>query len=83
MDGVGLRVWRHDPAEPGSLPGNEVETLLIDPQDRVWVGSNGVGLSMLGPDRSAFARFPKLNAACEGQFWSLAYAAQSLWIGTN
>jgi signal transduction histidine kinase/CheY-like chemotaxis protein/streptogramin lyase len=83
VDGVGLRVWRHDPAEPGSLPGNEVETLLIDPQDRVWVGSNGVGLSMLGPDRSAFARFPELNAACEGQFWSLAYAAQSLWIGTN
>jgi ligand-binding sensor domain-containing protein len=82
VDGVGLRVWRNDPADPGSLPGNEVETLLIDPLDRVWVGSNGVGLSMLGPDRTAFTRFPALGEACEGQFWSLAYASQSLWIGT-
>ena len=83
VDGVGLRVWRNDPADPGSLPGNEVETLLVDPLDRVWVGSNGAGLSMLGPDRTAFVRFPGLNEACEGQFWSLAYASRSLWIGTN
>ncbi|MCC7632669.1 hybrid sensor histidine kinase/response regulator [Stenotrophomonas rhizophila] len=83
VDGVGLRVWRHDPADPGSLPGNEVETLLVDPLDRVWVGSNGVGLAMLGPGRARFERFPELNARCEGQFWALAYAAKSLWIGTN
>ncbi len=83
VDGVGLRVWRHDPADPGSLPGNEVETLLVDPLDRVWVGSNGVGLAMLGPGRARFERFPELNARCEGQFWALAYAAKSLWVGTN
>ncbi len=83
IDGVGLRVWRNEPDDPGSLPGNEVETLLIDPLDRVWVGSNGVGLSMLGPDRERFQRFPDLDDVCDGQFWSLAYAAKSLWIGTN
>ena len=83
VDGVGLRVWRNEPEDPGSLPGNEVETLLVDPLDRVWVGSNGAGLSMLGPDRRAFVRFPELNEACEGQFWALAYTAGSLWIGTN
>ncbi len=83
LDGVGLRVWRHDPADPDSIPGNEVETLLVDPLDRVWVGTNGVGLSMLGPERRRFERFADVNARCEGQFWSLAYAARSLWIGTN
>jgi len=83
VDGVGLRVWRHDPADPGSIPGNEVETLLVDPMDRVWVGVNGVGLSMLAPGRAAFQHFTDLNARCDGQFWSLAYAAKSLWIGTN
>ncbi len=83
VDGVGLRVWRHDPADPGSLPGNEIETLLVDPLDRVWVGSSGVGLSMLPPGRERFQRFPELETACEGQVWSLAYAGKSLWIGTN
>ena len=29
-DGNGLRVWEHDPEQPGSLPGNEIETLLVD-----------------------------------------------------
>jgi signal transduction histidine kinase/CheY-like chemotaxis protein/streptogramin lyase len=83
VDGVGLRVWRNDPADPGSLPGNEIETLLVDPLDRVWVGISGVGLSMLPPGRERFQRFPDLEAGCEGQVWSLAYAGKSLWIGTN
>ncbi|WP_145479556.1 hybrid sensor histidine kinase/response regulator [Stenotrophomonas rhizophila] len=83
VDGVGLRVWRNEPDDPGSLPSNEIETLLVDPLDRVWVGSNGGGLSMLGPDRERFQQFPDISVRCEGQFWSLAYAGKSLWIGTN
>jgi signal transduction histidine kinase/CheY-like chemotaxis protein/streptogramin lyase len=83
VDGVGLRVWRHEPDDPDSLPGNAIETLLVDPLDRVWVGSNGAGLSMLGPGRERFERFPEVDERCEGQLWSLAYAAKSLWIGTN
>ena len=83
VDGVGLRVWRHDPTDPGSLPGNEIESLLVDPLDRVWVGINGAGLSMLGPDRERFQQFPEVDAQCEGQVWSLAYAGKALWIGSN
>ncbi|HEY4555326.1 MAG TPA: two-component regulator propeller domain-containing protein, partial [Lysobacter sp.] len=36
-DGVGMRVWRHVPGDPGSLPGNLVETLHVDAHDRIWV----------------------------------------------
>ena len=50
-DGNSLRVWEHDPDQPGSLPGNEIETLLIDPLDRVWVGMNGKGVARLDADR--------------------------------
>ncbi len=83
IDGVGLRVWRNEPDEPDSLPGNEVESLLIDPQDRVWLGINGAGLSMLDHARDRFRRFPELDGQCEGQYWALAYASKALWIGTN
>ena len=51
-DGNSLRVWEHDPEQPGSLPGNEIETLLIDPLDRVWVGINGKGVARLDADRA-------------------------------
>ncbi|WP_313456593.1 ATP-binding protein [Stenotrophomonas sp.] len=83
IDGVGLRVWRNEPDNPDSLAGNEVESLLVDPFDRVWVGVNGGGLSMLDPARKRFRRFHDVDATCEGQFWSLAYTGKALWIGTN
>ena len=77
VDGVGLRVWRHDPADPGSIPGNEVETLLVDPMDRVWVGGERRRPEHVGPGRSGVRSIsPTSMPACDGQFWSLAYAAQ-------
>lgn len=82
-DGLGMRVWRHDPQDPDSLPANALETLLVDPLDRVWVGSNGGGLSMLDAARGSFRHFPQVREHCPQQIWSLAYAEQALWIGTS
>ncbi|MEE7548773.1 histidine kinase, partial [Xanthomonas sp. Kuri4-1] len=82
-DGVGLRVWRHDPADPASLPANSVETLLVDPLDRVWVGTHGGGLGMLDRRRSGFARFDTVDRSCDSPLWSLAYAQHALWIGSS
>ncbi|PPT77013.1 histidine kinase [Xanthomonas arboricola pv. populi] len=82
-DGIGLQVWRHDPAEPRSLPGNQVETLFVDDRDRVWIGANGSPVGMLDAERKGFTRFPEINEACEGQIWSLAQAQGAIWIGTS
>ncbi|WP_333623297.1 ligand-binding sensor domain-containing protein, partial [Stenotrophomonas indicatrix] len=82
-DGGELRVWQHDPAEPDSLPGNEIETLLVDPLDRVWVGINGKGLARLDADRERFKTFDSVTEGCQGQFWTLAYAEDALWVGSS
>lgn len=82
-DGGALRVWQHDPARPDSLPGNEIETLLVDPLDRVWVGINGKGVARLDGDREHFKTFDAVNNGCEGQVWTLAYAEDALWIGSS
>ncbi|CAH0282033.1 Aerobic respiration control sensor protein ArcB [Stenotrophomonas lactitubi] len=82
-DGGELRVWQHDPAQPDSLPGNEIETLLVDPRDRVWVGINGKGLARLDADRERFKTFESVTEGCQGQFWTLAYAEDALWIGSS
>ena len=82
-DGVSLRSWRHDPQAEGSLPGDEIETLLVDVQDRLWLGINGVGLVRMGPARDAFETLDDINEACDGQFWTLAEHDKALWIGTS
>lgn len=82
-DGAGLRVWEHDPQQPGSLPGNEIETLLVDPLDRVWVGINGKGLARLDADRARFRTFDAFNGVHMGEVWTLAYTDDALWIGTS
>ena len=38
-DGAGFRVWRHDPDDPASLPGNVVQVLYVDSRNRIWVAS--------------------------------------------
>ena len=82
-DGVMLRSWRHDPAQEGALPGNEIETLLVDADDRLWLGINGVGLVTMGPRRERFETVDAVNRVCQGQVWTLADQQGALWIGTN
>src|SRR5690606_23320361 len=82
-DGVAMQTWRHDPQVEGSLPGNEIETMLVDQRDRVWLGINGVGLVRMGADRQGFEVLGEINSRCEGQFWTLAEQGQGLWIGTS
>ena len=82
-DGLSLRSWRHDPAQDGALPGNEIETLLVDSRDRLWLGINGVGLVGMGPARDRFETMDDVNRVCQGQVWTLAEQRGALWIGTN
>ena len=82
-DGHQLRVWRQDPDDPDSLPGNVLETLLIDPQDRVWLGANGAGLIMLDAQRKAFQRFQAVEERCTEQVWALASVEGEMWVGSS
>jgi len=84
-DGKEFKVWRHDPENPASLPANAIEAMLVDPLDRVWIGSNGNtgGLGMLDARRTGFTRFPRLEALCTQNVWALAYAHDALWVGTS
>ena len=62
-DGVGFRVWRHVPGDPGALPGNIVQALHVDARDRVWVATEFGGLSVLGRNRSGFRHYRQATHA--------------------
>lgn len=83
-DGIGMRVWRHDPADPKSLTGNNVQALHIDQRDRVWVAVEGGGISMLDAQRRTFRHYRKSGypAIASDDTWAFASAGDTLWFGT-
>jgi hypothetical protein len=50
-DGVDFEVFRHDVNSPRSLPNNQIYTLFVDRDGRLWVGgvSSGLGACRCGP----------------------------------
>lgn len=83
-DGVGMRVWRHDPDAPGSLPGNNVQAIVVDARDRVWAATEGGGVSVLDVARQQFmhfrqARHPELGS---DDVWTMARQGDAIWLGT-
>jgi signal transduction histidine kinase/CheY-like chemotaxis protein/sugar lactone lactonase YvrE len=84
FDGVGFRVWQHDPSDPASLPGNVVQALHIDAADRVWVGTEGGGLSRLQAGNGGFRHYARASDArfALDDVWSIASTPDgALWFG--
>ena len=83
-DGVGMRVWRYDPTDPGGLPGNNVQELMVGEDDRIWVAVEGGGISVLDAQRRRFAHYRKTShpqlASDDG--WSFARQGGTVWFGT-
>ncbi|HEY0335049.1 MAG TPA: ATP-binding protein [Stenotrophomonas sp.] len=84
-DGTGFTVWRHDPDNPRSLPGNALQALYIDAEDRIWIGTEGRGVSMLDTARQGFRHY-RVDASSrpveEGVF-ALAGRGSEVWFGTQ
>ncbi len=83
-DGSGMQVWRHDPADPGSLPGNLITAVHVDAQDRVWAAVEARGLSMLDAGRTRFRHFRMADAPAMGSddVFAIASRGDALWFGT-
>jgi len=86
-DGVSFQVFRNDPADPGSISGNNVTALLIDREGRVWCGGEGSGLNRLEPDGVHFRHWRHvandLKTLGDDDIWALAEdAGGAIWVGT-
>lgn len=85
-DGVAFRVWQRDPGRPGSLPANDVQTVFVDREDRVWAGTVDGGLSMLDA-RDGPVRTWRGGVGGDGltgtDVWAIAQAPDgAIWVGT-
>jgi len=66
-DGLGFRVFRNDPASPGSISSNDVSAMLVDRDGHLWCGGEASGLNRLEPDGSGFRhwQWPSFTSACQ------------------
>ncbi|MEE7560528.1 hybrid sensor histidine kinase/response regulator, partial [Xanthomonas sp. Kuri4-2] len=82
-DGAEFKVWRHDPRDPASLAANSVQTLYIDPQDRIWVSSESAGISMLDAERRRFRHFraAQIPQMSNDEVFVLTGRGDEVWFG--
>jgi len=83
-DGVGFRIWRHVPGDANALPGNNVQALHVDSQDRIWVAAEGGGLSVLDAARQRFVHYAMATHPQIGSndTFTLASRGNEIWFGT-
>jgi signal transduction histidine kinase/ligand-binding sensor domain-containing protein/CheY-like chemotaxis protein len=85
FDGVGYTVYRQVPGEPGTLPGNFVQTVFVDSADRVWVGIEGKGLCVLDRQRRGFSQISQASHPLlkSDDVWAIAETPdRKIWFGT-
>ena len=83
-DGVGFRVWRHEPGDPASLPGNIVQALHVDARDRIWVATENGGLSLMDAERKGFRHYRKADqpGMASDDVFAIASQGDTLWFGS-
>jgi signal transduction histidine kinase/CheY-like chemotaxis protein/ligand-binding sensor domain-containing protein/HPt (histidine-containing phosphotransfer) domain-containing protein len=80
-DGYAVRSFRHDAADPSSLPGDFVQALHVDARGRLWVGTAASGLAMYDKVKENFVR-PN-DELSHGLISAIASDARgNLWIGS-
>ena len=87
-DGVDFRIFSHRSDDPASLSEGTVYSLLVDRDDRLWVGGFGMGLNRLERDGGGFVHWRHDPADPESlagdDVWSIAQTPDGeLWVATD
>lgn len=83
-----VRNYRHNPADPRSIPGNEVRTVLIDSYRNIWVGTDE-GLALFDDATGTFTRYVpddyrRLGTSAPHNIMHLAETRDGrLWVSTE
>ena len=87
-DGVAFKVFSHSPADPDSLPANQIYALYVDRDDDVWMGGVTSGLMVYDQRSRRFRQWthdPKQPDSLAGdEVWSMAQTPDgALWVATQ
>lgn len=87
-DGYEFIVFKHEPNNPNSIPGNDVVALCEDPKGNIWIGTKNSGLVKYVPSEQKFIRYIKDNNNFKGPLSKAITALYSdskgrIWVGTR
>lgn len=78
FDGYEYRYFQHQPGQLSGLPNNWVTEILLDDEGRLWLGTDGGGVSLFDPSQESF------TTIAPGRITSAAYGSKgTLWFGTR
>lgn len=85
-DGYRLRAYRHDPGNPQSLGDDYIRSLMAHSDGRLWVATQGAGLSIYDPGTDRFEHYqpdPGNPRALPGVATLTLHEDrdQSVWVG--
>ena len=86
-DGYGFKIFKHDPKNKNSIPGNIITSLLEDKSGKIWIGTDISGLGVYDRFKGEFTHFVRTNKNFKGPFsnniTTLFEDNEGLiWIGT-
>ena len=83
-DGYRMRVFKHDAADAGSLPGDFVQITHRDPLGRLWIGTAFAGLARYDQKEERFVRYAAgAQGLSHGSVMAIAGDARGgVWVGT-
>lgn len=87
FDGNKNTVYRYDPTDAYSIPGNFIRTIYIDPNGVTWIGTYGQGLCVFEPKFNRFYSLPDINGRpvlSDDRVHSICKDWNgNLWVGTE
>src|SRR5262249_59067703 len=69
--------------EPGGLQSNRLTALALDATNRLWVGTQGAGVSVLSPDRKSWDLLAGFDGIPSDTITTLEAHGDTVYIGTT
>jgi signal transduction histidine kinase/ligand-binding sensor domain-containing protein/DNA-binding response OmpR family regulator len=87
-DGISFKVYNFSKNDPASLSSDDVSSIYIDSQDRMWVGTFGGGLNLYNKESDRFTIFQTgngSNSQISSNEINIIYETsdKQIWIGTE
>jgi signal transduction histidine kinase/CheY-like chemotaxis protein/ligand-binding sensor domain-containing protein/HPt (histidine-containing phosphotransfer) domain-containing protein len=83
-DGYQMRTFMFDATKPDSVPGDFIQSMHVDRQGRLWIGTAASGIAMFDKSTERFTRYA-VGASGASQPTTLALSSDArggIWIGT-
>lgn len=78
-----IKNFRHNPADPKSLPGDGVMCVYADKDGNIWVGTGG-GLALFDPEEETFILFKDPDKEVQYRIFDIKQMKDNkLWVATE